>query len=202
MVQIKQFLFQIEPSASDAFTGARSWEKEAEQSWLCGSCGSPRDLSKAIEAIVVPERRKSDLDFVYGAGIMIASTKLLDALGTTAVNKWCHVGRVFEESGAQLDGYRTLIGRCRLLIRGEQCQYRVCDECGQLIYRAIGRKYVLPPKCVAPLYQSESTDLLISPELYRKKLARMKLNRVDVSELDVLQKPLDGLPARLVKLLP
>ncbi len=123
---------------------------------------------------------------------------VIDALAPSAVEASLFLGKVYDTKGLVVPDWFTVRSKYIALVRDtEIVTYRYCEECGSLLYSAVGRKWGL---CPAPseslVYQTSACELicherLVSPALfsYRRKLS--------IWRIGVVSRPLDGLPEQL-----
>src|SRR6266705_166839 len=90
----------------------------ARETWLCGGCAIPKP-GVPITNVRMESHCLNDfpLTFVNGAGLPIASRRLLDALGgLRLVERDLTLGVVLDPEGNPLDDWVTFRGKTRLII--------------------------------------------------------------------------------------
>ncbi|GHC55353.1 hypothetical protein GCM10007315_17830 [Gemmobacter tilapiae] len=140
------------------------------------------------------------LDCVAHTGTDIAHRDFLSLLGEENVARDLMLGTVYGPSGAPIEGWVTVRGRHRVIVRGSLKKgfehyvgTRTCEACGNRLYSAYPPNYLYPaPNPDAVILQSDLGGLVVRPEL----IAHLDLKRkkgFGIQKLKVLTKPKDGL---------
>jgi hypothetical protein len=181
-------------------SGLREAELSAEP-WYCVVCHDPRPGTGAIDTRIYQKKPvNSPLDFVAGTGIDIARRDFLSLLGEENVARDLMLGTVYGPSGAPIEGWVTVRGRHRVIVRGSLKKgfehyvgTRTCEACGNRIYSAYPPNYLYPaPNPDAVILQSQLGGLVVRPEL----IAHLDIKRKKgfaIQKLKVLDKSRDGL---------
>lgn len=169
--------------------------EEAKRTWLCSGCCSPKPGIQRVDVRIQEEKPDGPLNIVNGCGVALARRSLLMRFGEKRVSDHLNLGQVYGPDGNPLVDWATFIGKHVLFVRGNKnAQHRVCSECGQNLYFAMGKKYLYPqPPQDVELFQSHLWGL-IAPESVAATLGIDESNGVWIERLEVLKEPLDGLP--------
>lgn len=176
----------------------KSAYEEARNTWLCTGCRLPRPETEAVDMQVVsktlPRRKGVVLSSVPAVGVSLIHRDLLTALPATAVSNDLWLGTVYDEMGKRIDAWKTFRGRHRLIVRGSKhASFRRCEECGQLLYFAMGKPYLYPsPPEGITLFGSDLCGLIMHERTFEELPVRSWL-KVIVERLPVLSRPRDGL---------
>ena len=90
------------------------------ETWLCPGCLSPKPGITSVKVRIQAKPRKKPLNFVFDAGVPIASKKLLTALEPLFFERDLYLGEVCGPKGQFLEDWTTFRGRQRLIIRGTE----------------------------------------------------------------------------------
>jgi hypothetical protein len=170
--------------------------EEAKRTWLCTGCCDPKPCIHCLDAHIQDDKPEGPLNMVNGCGLALARRTFLMQFGWARIQEYLNLGDVYGPEGNLMDDWVTFIGKHKLFIRGSKsAQHRVCSECGRDLYFAMGKTYLYPePATGIELFQSHLWGLVL-PETIVKGLGIDKPKGVWVERLEVLSKPLDGLPA-------
>jgi hypothetical protein len=172
----------------------KSARVEALQTWLCPGCCDPKPQVKAVD-VWLQNRRPPDkpLNAVFGCGVGVIHRELLDVIGPDIVERDLYLGRIIDDRGNEVQDWATYRGRRGVIIRGDkEAANRVCDQCGQNCYFAMGKSYLYPaPPTDATIYESRQYGLVVPPEVFQRVSAK-KWRRLGTRKLPVLDEPLDG----------
>jgi hypothetical protein len=149
----------------------------AVRAWLCTGCNAPRPSVGAINIQIQEDRPPNvPITFIYGYGVILAHTNLIERLDFESVRRDLLLGEVRDSSGSLLNGWVTVRGRRRLIIRGtKHVSHRVCDSCGRHVYFAMGMRYLFPsPASDASIFESNLFGLVVSASILEKTSLRRK----------------------------
>ncbi len=168
-------------------------DAEALQTWLCPGCLSPKPGITSVDVHIQASPTKKPLNFVFGAGVPILSTKLLSALDPILVKTDLFIGSVFGPTGEKLDDWRTFRGRQRLLIRGtEDANYRICEECGRVLYFSMGKPFLFPnPRAEINIFESHVRGIVMTERAFLRSELK-EFPGIHVSKIFVANEPIDG----------
>jgi hypothetical protein len=143
---------------------------KAKRTWLCKGCSAPKPRSTAIHATLLAPPSQQPLNFVSGAGLPIASTAFLDALGAELVQDHLCIGRVYGPEGKKLSGWTTFRGKHRLIVRGSMhVSHRPCPDCGRDVYVAMGANYLYPaPPSGVAVFESHLWGIVLTEEIFER----------------------------------
>jgi hypothetical protein len=143
---------------------------EAERTWLCPECYTPRPGLTAIDACIQLAPTKEPLNFIYGAGVPIASKEFFSKLDANMVERDLYLGRLYDSNGIELKHWATFRGKCRLIVRGSKnAQYRICETCGRTVYFAMGKSYLHPdPSPDVGLFESDLRGLILAETIFQQ----------------------------------
>lgn len=173
----------------------------SELGWWCRSCHSPKPRNQSFDfRIAEAGPVSSPMSGAGHFGVTLARRDFLALLGETNVARDLMLGSLFGPSGAPIEGWATVYGRHRIIVRGNLKKgfehfvgTRSCEECGNLIYFAYPPNYLYPaPNPDVAIFQSQLGGLVVRPEL----IAHLDLKRkkgFGIEKLKVLEKPRDGL---------
>jgi hypothetical protein len=188
-------------SSADSSDPAKKDEELVSEGWFCSSCSRPKPGVGAVDIQIYQKRPAcSPLDYVAHTGVHIARYDFLSLLGEQNVARDLMLGAVYGPSGAPIDGWVTVRGRHRVIVRGMMKKgfehyvgTRICEACRNLIYSAYPPNYLYPaPNPDAVILQSQLGGLVVRSEL----IAHLDLKRkkgFGIEKLKVLEKPKDGL---------
>jgi hypothetical protein len=173
----------------------KEWGKEAEATWQCAGCNDPKPGVTSVDVRIQNKRPKGPLNIVFGWGVAVAQRSFLMRFGEERVAKYLSLGRVYGPDGNPFPDWVTFIGKHKLILRGSKhVTSRICPDCGRQGYFAMGKPYIYPnPPEDVELFESHLWGLVV-PELLAESLGIGKPKGVWVQKLEVLDKPLDGLP--------
>lgn len=196
--------YQLKPGTMDACNLTKSARADAERTWRCPSCGSPRPGTEAIDVqIEQSEIKDGPLNLVFD-GVALALRSFLAQLGKDVINRDLMLGRVFGPDGNELEEWCTYRSRREIIVRGADERagpdypvynvcYRCCNACGHILYGALLDKYhylyPTPPQDAEVFQDSRS---LVVPDYLFSRLEVPKKARIYVDRLEVLDAPLDG----------
>jgi hypothetical protein len=142
------------------------------------------------------------LNFVQGVVIDYARLDLLEILGPAA-EEYLTLGKLLDRTGKVIPQYRTLGSFNPLWVRGNRKSANgFCSQCGELLYFALGKPYVLRQDLTGqPLYYGTQEGLIVN-EALADRIREKHFKKIYVRELPVLERPRDGLPADLRHLTP
>ena len=167
---------------------------EANRTWCCQGCSSPKPGVEIVEARLVEEPRDPPLNAVAACFLPIAYRPFLERFPRDIVARDLHTGPVYGPDGRLLRDWVTFRGRKRVFVRGSKhATARKCPECGRDIYFAMGKKYLSPsPPDDTTLFESDGCGLVLAFEVFRT-LDLGKWKKLEVCKLKILDPPPDGL---------
>lgn len=173
----------------------RSYHQEFRVRWTCKKCWRIIKEPESIDLYLDHSPYDSPLNSVPGL-LGYVRRDLLDTIGQDLFEKHFRIGYVFDEAGKLCENFRSFRGKEILMIRGgKQSTYRRCDECGGVLYFALGKEYVLRRDLTgAVLYgPSQGGGFIVSEEIGKRIWAEKKWKKVSFARLPVLDSPQDGL---------
>ena len=184
-------LHSLSPNPADPLA---SWYEKAKRTWLCLGCCSPRPGIRKIDIYVDSKPDNVPLNFVAGVGVGYAKKEFLDVIGKKEVNDYLYLGKVFDSSGNDIKEFSSFQGKEMMFIRGnKKSTFRVCDECGRLLYFSMGSPYLIAGQVTKlPLYESQLNQLIVNEELYKRVVSR-KWAKLGIEKLQILDNPRDGM---------
>jgi len=167
----------------------------AMETVLCAGCLQPRPGVTTIDVWIQgrsPTRKP--LDSIWGCGVGLMHTSLLEIIGDDLATRDLYLGKVTNCSGKLVTDWVTFRGRRRIIIRGiKEAGYRSCTLCGRNHYYAAGKRYLYPaPPSDATIYGSDLNGLVVPPEVYERVMTK-KWRQLGVDRLPVVDDPPDGL---------
>lgn len=189
------------PTGVSSSSSAKSVAELVAQGWYCDICHRPKPGAGPVDFQIYQTRPANEpLDVVGHSGIDLARRDFLSLLGEKNVSKCLMLGAVMDSTGKSIDGWATVRGRHRIIVRGSLKQgferyvgTRSCEACGNLIYFAYPPKYLYPaPDPAVAIFQSQLGGLVVRPDL----IAHLDLKRTKgfgIEKLKVLDAPRDGL---------
>lgn len=187
--------YYLHPAPSSSCSSNMDVYPGRNPTWRCRGCGGPRRGTGAVDVVLqekASEIRKP-LNFDV-AGVGLIYKPLLEQLGAEVVRRDLFLGRVFGRTGL-LEDWATFRGRIEVIVRGtKEAGYRVCEDCGNVLYFARGKKQLYPaPPADATLYESDSWGLIVPPWLFESlDLTRWKRG-MTIDRLPIVDAPADGL---------
>lgn len=165
---------------------------EARQTWLCPGCLTPKPGVAAVDAWVQVPPTKEPLNVVLGAGLPIATRKLISSFDPSLVHSDLYLGHVFGPDGRELKDWATFRGKHRLIVRGsEDATFRNCNVCGRALYFAMGKSYLYPaPPSGASLFESDLRGLILTEEILMQSGVE-RIPGIHIEKLAVLDAPKD-----------
>jgi hypothetical protein len=183
----------------------REWiEQLVRTGRLCEGCNGLLGPVEPVDACL-DYKEGAPLSFVGSLAIGTARKSFLEDLGWQDVTENLVLGKVFVRSPRtgkvrELEEYATFRGKEVVYVRGvEEAGFRVCEQCGRVIYFAIpgdgdGVSHVLRSRLASErsIYESDSHDLVVSEKIY-DRIKGKKYKKLHIEPLELLDKPLDGI---------
>jgi len=169
-------------------------DAEAQRTWLCPDCSSPTPSVTAVDARLRVAPAKEPLNFLWGFGLSIASKAFLSAIGNDLVQRDLYLGRVYGPDGHELSEWATFRGKHRLIVRGsKEASYRTCNECGRIVYFAMGKEYLYPaPQEGVAIFDAGNSGLVL-PENVFMQAGLDRWRGIYIKKLAVADVPSDSL---------
>ena len=140
----------------------------------------------------------SDLNIVYGL-ICFGSRRFLDVVIQKELRHLFSFGRLLNETGLECPGVRTYTCKNVVTVRGgERSTFRVCNECGRILYSAIGKKYVLKSEIKDALVAEDQSGSLITA-VNTGSILQMSWKNVSIRGMPLKDEPVDRLHVPLVQ---
>jgi hypothetical protein len=160
--------FHVYSASIDGYDLTKEADAEAERSWFCAGCNSPKPSIRAIDVRISSIPGSEPLNAVVHWRGPMASMAFLDALGTDLIQRDLYLGRVCGPDGQELREWATLRGKHRLTVRGtKNVSYRRCAQCGRDVYFAMGKKYLYPgPPPDIAIFESDLCGLVLTEETF------------------------------------
>jgi hypothetical protein len=190
---MSNFFYHLHTASDTPCHLTKEADTQARGTWLCPGCCSPKPGVTAIDARLRAAPAKEPLNFVFGAGLPIASKAFLDTLGNDLVQRELYLGRVYGPDGQELNEWATFRGKHRLIVRGSKnAQHRQCTECGQTLYFAMGKSYLYPaPLPGVNLFESNLWGLVLAEGVFLQT-GLNKWQGFHVDKLSVVSTPEDS----------
>jgi hypothetical protein len=152
-----------------------------------------------VHAVVTNHRRRTDIDILgpFCGGIGVVSTRFIELVGLTTLERVAGLGSVVDIRGIEHSGHRTIVALSNsFVLRGSHPETAaLCRECGRLLYGASGEVYALRsnlPK--EPLFVSDGR-VYCTDEFWKEHIADAVLVRVEAVEYPIRDESEDDLPA-------
>jgi len=188
-IRTRFVLFEASGYGWDRAEDARLWPSSAQ---MCPYCNRLRSRTSLIRIVL----RRQPLDRPLGSlvwRVYVMHERLYDLLvrwldGSGFVR--CPLSsEVGQDVSRLVCGFMLLRANLRA---GPRSVFKYCPQCGDPIYRPVGREYVfagdLPDK---PLIGLSAGELLIDQSV-RKVVERAKIPKLRIREVRVLDEPRDG----------
>jgi len=178
----------------DACTMTEEGGQEALSTWLCSGCDYPKPGVASVDVHIEQRRpRYGPITFVYGFGVAVVSKVLLASLGEVVIFSSLYIGKVYGPDGGMLDDWVTCRGKHLITLRGSRhAQHRWCDNCGRLLYFAMGVPYLCPgPPEGACVWESHLNGLVVPSGTFERAFP-VPPRRLGVAKLKVVGVPRDG----------
>ena len=175
---------------------ASLWKSDrfANLTWKCPECLRPKPGTTEVD-VRIQELELDDppLTYVSGAGLTLCRDDLLRALGPE-VSTCLFLGKVLDRNGQFVDGWRSVHGRHRVVVRGSAgSQYRRCGTCGRNLYRPQGTRYLFPrPEDNVAIF-CVGVGRLVIPYRALEEIDTSRWPALQVERLKVLEHDKDGL---------
>jgi hypothetical protein len=171
----------------------REAHAEALNTWLCPGCSSPKPGVTSVDVRIQVAPTKDPLNGVFGAGVPIASRKLLTAIDSNLIERDLYLGRVYGPDGRELEAWATFRGKHRLIVRGsEEAQYRTCEICGRMLYFAMGKSYLYPaPPAGVSVFESDLRGLILAEQAFQQSSLE-NLRGIHIEKLPAVDVPKDS----------
>lgn len=169
--------------------------EEAWRKWFCpGGKHLKAGIRRGLNAHIRDEDPKGSLSRI-GIYLPLATRAFLMQFGEKRIRRDLYIGSVYGPDGALMREWVTYRGKHGLIVRGKaDAAYRVCKQCGRVLYFAGPKSYLYPEPMPGPeLFQSDECGLIVSERLV-KELNIPKPRGIMVERLPVLAEPLDGFP--------
>jgi ribosomal protein S27E len=184
-------LFPISPNPASA---EPDWFAEARGSFLCKGCGSVPRGSNVVDVAVQRVPDKSSINVIYGLGLCFAVTPLLDTLSNGATASVFHLGRVLDSHRSQIAAVHTFMCPNNVLVRGnEKSTFRICPQCGRVLYSAVGKRYVLKREVEGVFIAEDQMGCLVVNESVAQRCYAGKWKNLGFKQLEIRDEPVDGL---------
>lgn len=137
---------------------------------------------------------KSSINVVFGLGLCFAVIPLLDTLSGGANASIFRLGRVLESQNTGIATVHTFMCPKRVLVRGnERSTYRICPQCGRVLYSPVGKRYVLRQKVEGIVVAEDQMGCLVVNETVAQRVnAAAKWKNLGLKKLEVRDEPIDG----------
>jgi hypothetical protein len=191
--------FEVEPTSKDFAEVDDSFYLQFLERFPCRHRNPP----KAIDICLRHRGEDVALTFAEGVVVSLARLDFLEALDDDYL-KWLTLGRVFDRAGKLIPDLKTLGSRGKpLIVRGNAASTReFCPVCKSLQYFPLGTHYILRADLTGqPIYHKPAVGIIVNEGLC-ERLKRQRFKRIRYQELAILDKPRDGLPIDLSKVLP
>lgn len=158
---------------------------------LCHCVLPSKELPPVLQVRCYTNR--ASLNIMFGLGLTVASTELLDAIGHEVVEKCMTLYALKNEHDRPLPHHRVTRCRSRIMLRGDtMSSFRFCAECGRLLLWAHGDQYATqPPSAEYLVHEGNGGGWIIHDSLV-KRLQRFPLRAVRFLPLPI-HPPIDGL---------
>ena len=186
--------WSLSPQSTDTCVLTHESRRHAIGSWLCGGCNVPRPCTTHIDLQLMDANPLPPLDFVSGCGVPLIHRDLLTQLPQASLTSELWVGKASDATGRDMDDWRTVRGRNRIIVRGSShVSHRVCVVCKRDVYFAMGHRYLYPaPPNSVSVFESDLFGLVLSEAVFRSlDLSAWPWLRPE--HLDVSLTPKDGL---------
>jgi hypothetical protein len=184
------------PTGKNPCTAEDRWYDEAAGTWLCYQCGGFRNDVQGVDVVIQEAVPAGALNFLWGTQLGLAKRDLLETLGIGGSIELLRLGRVVGATGAVLPDWVSFHGLHKTILRGSQdVMFRRCPECQRPIYFATGRKYLCPTPNPELDVLDAGKGALILASRPEDSIPTRKWKGVSISEVPVLEVPLDRLPA-------
>ncbi|SFI65580.1 hypothetical protein SAMN04488095_1484 [Jannaschia pohangensis] len=137
--------------------------------------------------------------------VNVIHTSLLDLLGREHVERDLLLGTVTNKKGHVVEGWHTVIGRERLILRGNPHFWKgkamfgagCCKECGLLHCHGAAPRYLCPGPTSDRVIRQSDTTCLIIPASLKEAINLKRGSGYALEKLPVLESPRDGMPIEL-----
>ena len=186
--------YHLRSTGMSACAFTEEYYEYARSTWLCAECGSPMPGTTSVD-VRIQERTPPEKPLTFVHCVPIIHRALLNSIGLELVRTYLYIGKVFGPTGMELEDWVTFRGHQRVIVRGSKsASYRQCCNCGQILYFAMGKRYLYPrPADDAAIYESDLSGLVVRPELLRRVHAE-RWPQLGVEKLPVVGVPWDNLP--------
>lgn len=186
--------YQLSSKSPNPETPDKAWFADARRTTLCNGCSSVRVTGQPVEVVLQTKPDKSAFNFVHGVCIHIATVSLLNTLFPEGPENFLLLGKVFGPDRKEASDFRTIMAEHRIVVRGnERSTFRICPECGRVLYSAIGKRYILKRDIRnTNVFESQSGNLVVAEQIAERVMSGMWRNLV-VQKLDIRDDPIDGL---------
>jgi hypothetical protein len=168
---------------------------QARDTWLCNGCGAPKPGTEKIDIILQnTELGPVPLNMISGTGLGIGRRPFFEELGWRGVSRDLWLGAVHRDDGKLCEDWVSYHGRHPIIVRGKElASYRVCRECSRVVYFAKDDSYLCPPPpSSVDVFDAGNSLLVVSDRLFDLSSIKPLWHGLKVSELPVLETPLDG----------
>lgn len=168
----------------------------ALDTWLCRNCLAPKPEVREIDIQIQDQNpTNAPLNGVKGAWLPLVTLEFLKIFDPNMIQKDFYIGKVSGPSGTPLSKWVTLRGKRKVVIRGvEHVRYGKCDNCGQVRYFAIGKRYLFPePPKDSTLFESDLGGIVLPENLFKLINLNRWRRRLYIDKLEVPSQPADGL---------
>ncbi len=195
MISVHQY-FAVLSKSSNSCSLTHECRAAARHSWMCSGCTSVKPSTTSVD-VWLQEKSPANkpFNFVFvGGGIRLVHSDLLLQFGEENIARDLYIGRVYGGAGNELTDWSTVRGRKRVLLRGSSdVKHRICPDCGQLLYSALGPSYLYPePPEDAAIFESNLCGFVVRKEV-AERIAAIKSRRMSIEPLPILDPPPDGL---------
>jgi hypothetical protein len=187
--------FLLAGKGRDNYTTLNKARWTIRDTWLCVGCVSPKKGTGAVD-IPVQEAHPivDDLGMIAGTDVGAGKFALFEQLGIDEVRAHLHLGRLLMNDGVTpFSGMCTYHGKYHIIVRGKgHATYRRCELCGRFAYFSTERDYLYPrPTQEVEIFDAGQGALVIIESL-AKRVDLLRWNGIQLRELPVLERPLDG----------
>lgn len=191
--------YQVNALTDDPAAPAKAWYDSFIQAHPCLHWNP----EVAVDVILDDLGESAALTVVAAVGVRLARLDLLEVL-CDDVGQYLTLGKVHSSDGKLINNYRTIgaVDRTLEIRGGPESTRQFCKICKQFLYYPMGSRYIVESNLTGQaLYYASLGPLVIRQDLLARVDGRT-WDKVEILEIPVIAKPLDGLPADLTQVTP
>ena len=152
------------------------------------------ERKKGVNLVLRKKPNRATLQKLLPPGIVFASSEFLE-LFSAEIEEYLEIGRVYLNSGELLDSFCSVVGKRRLLIRGQEGSHiKNCEECGRCRYRTKYPWYISRSDLFGQsIYEAWPEVGLVVDEKLFARIDKVKWKGIYITKLPILDEPKDGI---------